>query len=408
MFNMKIMAKKRVLMLAPHSFPVFGAEAIVNINLLRVLAQSGEFEIDLISRKVSWSFYPSASFESYGFSLSSFNVVEISDGFSLKNLLLLIRSLFHFGIVYWECPWAEAALIKAKENIQNHNYDYLVTKNNPSFLLGWYLKKKYGLKWVASWNDPFPFSKYPPPYNKGVTHRRLMVDQLIIRKMRCADVHVFPCDRLSGYMQGYLQVDAERCVTVAHVSSFHFVDRQMPSEATLRMIHSGNLLPPRDASVLLQALSTVRNMNPDFSIHLTLVGKMPLTIETMIRQHGLEGCVEVMDLVEYKKSLEMMSDYDLAIIVEAPVKEGIFLPTKVGEYVNMGIPVLAISPEIGTLNDLYNQKVIGYFAPVNNVDSIAKEICKVYYDFVGKNLKTSQAEIPFSNPAYVIEQYKKF
>lgn len=401
-------ARKRILILAPHSFPVFGAEAIVNINLLRVLAQSGEFEIDLISKTPSRSVYPSASFESYGFSLNSISVVEINNGISLKNLLLFIRSLFHFRIVYWGGLWAEAALNKAKENIQNQDYDYLVTKNNPSFLLGWYLKKKYGLKWVASWNDPFPFSKSPSPHNKEKTRRRTIVDWVIVRRMRCADVHVFPCDRLSRYMQGYLKIGAEKCVTVAHVSSFHIAGRRTTSGAALRMIHSGKLLPPRDASALLQALSTVHNMNPDFSIHLTLVGKKPLTIETMVRQHGLEGYVEVMEPVEYKKSLEMMSDYDVAVIVEAPVKEGIFLPTKVGEYVNMGIPILAISPEVGTLNDLYNQKVIGYFAPVNNVDSIAKEICKIYYDFVGKNLKTSRAEIPFSNPAYVIEQYKKF
>ena len=42
---------KKILMIAPASYPVNGAEAIVNIKLLKALSDSGEFEIDLISKK---------------------------------------------------------------------------------------------------------------------------------------------------------------------------------------------------------------------------------------------------------------------------------------------------------------------------------------------------------------------
>ena len=126
----------------------------------------------------------------------------------------------------------------------------------------------------------------------------------------------------------------------------------------------------------------------------------------MIEQYGLKDYVKVIPSIEYKKSLEMMADYDVAVIMEAPVKEGIFLPTKVGEYVNMGIPVFAISPDVGTLNDLFQHQVIGYFASVNSVDRIEEEICKIYRDFKWNDLKMSRAEIPYSNPSYIIEQYK--
>ena len=43
----------------------------------------------------------------------------------------------------------------------------MITKNYPSELLGYYLKKKYNIKWVATWNDPFPHEKYPHPYGNG-------------------------------------------------------------------------------------------------------------------------------------------------------------------------------------------------------------------------------------------------
>lgn len=394
--------KKRILMIAPHSFPVTDPEAIVNINLLRVLSLSGEFEIDLISRLRSLN-YPSYSLDCYGVQLESTKVIEADDRMKIKNLLKLFQSLFHFGIIIRGYSWATEALKVAEEKIQTKEYDYVLTKNSPSLLLGWYIKKKYGIKWVASWNDPYPPSKYPFPYSIG--YSSALIDKLLIRKMQFADVHVFPCGRLSRYMQSYLKIDLERCMTMAHTSSFHYDRRRRQPDGILRLIHSGRLLAPRDSHSLLQGLSTVINMNPDFKIRLTMVGSLTPSINETIRFYNLEKCVDLIPPIEYRKSLQLMSDYDVAVIVEAPVKEGIFLPTKVGDYVNMGIPVLAVSPEVGTINDLYKQEVVGYFASVNNPDMIAEEICNIYKDFLNNDLKTSRAEIPYSNPSYIIEQY---
>ncbi len=397
--------KKRILMLAPHSFPVTGAEAIVNINLLRVLTQSGEFEIDLISRK-RYTIYPSASLDSYGVTLKSINIIKTNRILSIQTIWLLVRAFFHFGFISRECLWAEKAMNITEKKVLTNEYDYVLTKNNPSFLLGWYLKKKYGLKWVASWNDPFPFSKNPFPYSNRIVCRRWLVERRIIKMMQSADVHIFPCDRLKRYMQGYLKVDEEKCLTVAHVCSFSVPRKQKTSDGILRMIHSGNLFSPRNPDLFLRALASVLNKNPDFKIHLTLLGRLQPDIDKMIEQYGLKDYVKVIPSIEYKKCLQLMADYDVAVIVEAPVKEGIFLPTKVGEYVNMGIPVFAISPDVGTLNDLFQQQVIGYFASVNSVDRIEEEICKIYRDFERNDLKMSRAEIPYSNPSYIIEQYK--
>ena len=397
--------KKRILMLAPHSFPVTGAEAIVNINLLRVLTQSGEFEIDLISRK-RYTIYPSASLDSYGVTLKSINVIKTNRILSIQTIWLLVRAFFHFGFISRECLWAEKAMNITEEKVLANDYDYVVTKNSPSFLLGWYLKKKYGLKWVASWNDPLPVSKYPFPYGNGLEFKEGIVGRRIIQMMQCADIHIFPCDRLRRYMQSYLKVDDDKCLTVAHVCSYNMVRRQTTHGDTLRMIHAGNLLWPRDPNFFLQALAAVLKKYPELKIHLTIVGKLPSALDKMIEQYGLKDYVKVIPSIEYKKSLEMMADYDVAVIMEAPVKEGIFLPTKVGEYVNMGIPVFAISPDVGTLNDLFQHQVIGYFASVNSVDRIEEEICKIYRDFKWNDLKMSRAEIPYSNPSYIIEQYK--
>ena len=54
---------KRVLFIAPKSYPVTGAEEIVNIKLLMTMSESGQFQIDLISKKEKDRDYPSRKIE---------------------------------------------------------------------------------------------------------------------------------------------------------------------------------------------------------------------------------------------------------------------------------------------------------------------------------------------------------
>lgn len=398
---------KRILMIAPGAYPVIRAEAIVNINLLRILTESGEFEIDLISRRLNHPLYPSDNLAHYGVRLNSLSIVEFKGCSNLSILWFLIKSFFVFGVCFRSCHWAAKALKVVEQKVKANHYDYVLTKATPSFILGWYLKKKYGLKWVASWNDPYPISKFPFPYGKGNSHKGSYLDRAIINKMRLADNHIFPSERLMHYMQYYLKVDENKCIIIAHVSVYHSMERHRKPDGTLRMIHLGNLLPPRDPDLFLQALAEVKKKSPNYIIHFTLLGKLEPKVRKIIKQYGLTECVNVCNPVEYRKSLELISNYDVAIIIEAPVNEGIFLPTKVGDYLNMGMPIFSVSPETGVLNDLYKNKVIGYFAPVDKMESIVEEIHKIYGDFLHNSLMKSCAGIPYSDPSYIVEQYKR-
>ena len=50
------MKNKHILMIAPASIPVTGAEAICNVKLLKVLSENG-YVIDLISKKMKYTHY---------------------------------------------------------------------------------------------------------------------------------------------------------------------------------------------------------------------------------------------------------------------------------------------------------------------------------------------------------------
>ena len=70
---------KRILFVTTSCFPVRGAECIVNARLLSVLSESGQFKIDLVTKKSKWQNYPSDSLQEYGIQLESLEMVEVDN-----------------------------------------------------------------------------------------------------------------------------------------------------------------------------------------------------------------------------------------------------------------------------------------------------------------------------------------
>ena len=161
---------KKVLFIAPASYPVHGAESIVNMKLLNALFDSNQFDIDLISRDETHYNYLSPPLEEYGLKCYHKTIRVDNKITDIKVIWQNLMAWLKFGIWFPDVIGL-TRVREAERLVKKNNYDYVVTKNPPSFLIGYYLKKMYGIKWVASWNDPYPRTKYPEPYGKGTLMR---------------------------------------------------------------------------------------------------------------------------------------------------------------------------------------------------------------------------------------------
>jgi len=403
----------KILLLAPRCYPVDGAEAIVNIKLLRALCEDGEFEIDLISRKNLSSIYPSDTLGSYGVNLHNVHLIENHGGFTLKVLYETILSAFIFKIAFPGCHWAVRALPIIKEWLKENHYDFVLTKSSPSFILGAYLKMKMGLKWVASWNDPYPESFYPSPYGKGKFHKPTFIESLQIRAMREADYHIFPSSALQNHMQAYLNIPTSICQIAPHVvfetNTLYLPARNINNTNVLRIIHSGNLAYPRNPLPFISAFYRLIKTSPKGSVHLTILGKIEEKDKNYIESiTELDSYIDIVPAVEYKKSLELLAKHDMACIIEADCGEGggVFLPTKVTDFMQIEKPIFAISPKGGVLEELYKEKSIGYFSDIHNEESIYKELVSILYDFQNGSLRKSHIPNSF-RPNSIVNTYKQ-
>lgn len=393
---------KKILMIAPASYPVFGAEAIVNIKLLKALTNNTGFEIDLISKKSKWSDYPSDNISELGVKVNSINIIEVDNNISLKTIILHLKSLFFFKSVFRGCHWAIESLNIIKKLVSIRNYEYVLTKNAPSFLLGNYLKQKFGIKWIATWNDPYPTIKYPFPYGKGRDAKMGLLDNLQLKVMKNADMHIFPNDRLRRFMLSYMNIPLERTIVIPHVVNNNENHLSTPNKnQTLRFIHSGNILPPRSPKTLIEAIDQIEEKILS-DIRISIIG---VTRRCDFENSGnIEKAFELLPPVSYSESLKILKDYNIAIIIESPCDEGIFLPTKVSDFLQAGIPIWAISPRTGVLNDLYRNGNIPYFSDVEDIESIKKTLEKIYTDFKSNSICQNKIPPAFTEEA-IIAQY---
>lgn len=397
-------------MIAPASFPITGAEAICNVKLIKVLSENG-YKIDVVSKKMKYQHYPETNFEELNIHINSLHYVEVDNKLTTKTIWEHFCCLFKFHTVFKGSHWAFCALNTIDELCKKNKYDAVLTKNSPSELLGYYVQKKYGVKWIASWNDPYPTIKYPSPYGQGINGKLPLLEVPIIKIMEQASFHVFPNDRLKNYMLKYLVIAKERTRVIPHIvipSEYHKSSEetlQEPSNKTLKIIHMGNLLPPRNANNLLKAFTAYLEQYPNAAISLTFMGQNPADIKKYISEHKLEDKVFVLPPVKYKESQKVLAEYDILLIVEADCEEGIFLPTKVSEAIQLGIPIFSISPAIGVLHDLYQSKVISYFS-TDKVGSIKDTLSELCRDFYRNQIKASAKEKNFS-PEYVLKIYNE-
>ena len=395
------MKNKHILVIAPASIPITGAEAICNVKLLRVLSENG-YKIDLISKRMKYTHYPETNLAELGLNLNSVNTIEVDNKISLKVIWQHLCCLFIFGTVFKGAHWAYCVLKVAKELCKKNQYDAIITKNSPSELLGYYFKKKNGIKWIATWNDPYPTKKYPKPYGNGVNAKLFILERPLLKKMEEADYHIFPNQRIRDYMRSYLNIPSEKTRIIPHV----VIPREhidTPHE-NLKIVHLGNVLPPRDATPFLRALSEFIKNKQDAKIEIAFIGQTPQSIKDYIKTTHLEKYVKVFPPVKYEESQEILETYDIQLIVEAPCEEGIFLPTKVSDSMQLGKPIFTISPSVGVLNDLYKKGHISYFSSVKDEKDILATLEQVYNDFTNGKLKTFSLEKSYS-PQTIFQQY---
>ena len=269
-----------------------------------------------------------------------------------------------------------------KNSTAKFKYDVIISRAIPDYahFAALLVHRQTRIPWIANWNDPTPNHKFPPPYGKGpfspLTPNLNKWYQAICKHCLW---HTFPSERLREYMCSYLpgQIKLKSSV-IPHVAMEKFSIAPVSHDG-FSICYAGSVLPPREVTVFFEGIKRFKKLldNADSFCVRFLVDKPEIVAESA-KTMGVEDVIKIEATVPYSQMPKALAKSDVFVIIEAPLKEGIFMPSKIVDYVQIGRPILALTPVVGTITDIFSKHGGGIAVDCQSPDAVAQALQTLY------------------------------
>lgn len=246
------------------------------------------------------------------------------------------------------------------------------------------LAKTLRAHWIANWNDPYPTQRYPAPYGGGLSARLGFWGNGLLEEIaKHAAWHTFPCERLRDYMLSYFPSSIrDRTSIVPHIAQGNGTGcaPKPVGSGGMRIVFAGKLLPPRRVDLFAAGLRLFvqrEGLSPN-DVCIEFMGLVSSDLTRTLDNCQVSEYCKLLGSVPYHIAVAEVSRADVGLLLEADCAEGVFLPSKLADYVQCGRPVLAVGPRVGTVRDLITQHGGGIAASSRSAEEIAAALTKMY------------------------------
>ena len=285
--------------------------------------------------------------------------------------------------------WAVPAFETIKRLLSKTKYDLILSRAIPDsgHLPAMMIHQKTGIPWIANWNDAQPWNMMPPPYGQGRQSKMLLREIIYYKKIiKSCSWHTFPCERLRKYMISYLPEIAQKSSIIPHIALSDNCNEAIQHQG-FSLCYAGSLRN-RSPEILLEGFKRfVERRNDLNSLSLRFLADPADEVIRITKEKGLEKFVSIEDTQPYEKMPDVLATADVLVIIEAPLDEGIFLPAKFVDYVQTGRPILALSPVVGTLNDILTNHGGGLVVDSQAPEAVAHAIDILYSHWIKGTLR---------------------
>lgn len=171
----------------------------------------------------------------------------------------------------------------------------------------------------------------------------------------------------------------QKTITIPHIGlcqKFWPLSVQRTNDCKLKLLHSGNLSVERNPETTFQALRYV--IDSGFTnLEFHIMGHINDYTSQLIKKYSLQDYVKCIGSFSYMEALSKMQTYDILVLLEAKLEKGIFFASKFTDYLQTGLPILAISPANGFAVDMLLNQEGEFLADNQSVDSIVASLNKI-------------------------------
>jgi glycosyltransferase involved in cell wall biosynthesis len=376
----------RVLCFSPLFPPSANSEAFCSAKMvLALLARGLDVEVIRLAQigKQTAADY-SEQWRSLGCRTRSVETLE-----GRRTLILLPLALKYRTIS--GLRWIHGSIRTARQLHKATPFNVVYSRSMPwiAHVAGFWAARILGVPWIANINDPWDVHHFPEArdFQKRDLHRK-DADVWLRRTMSKADLVTFPCERLSQYTQ----IAAPRDGPIAILPHIGAESEASPSTKEFHLVHAGKVgtgeITGRSCESLLRALAMLVAECPEARsvTRLTFVGREDPDVTQLAGELGISSLVHSVGRVSYDQSLGYIRQAMVCVLIEADMKNGIYLPSKLSDYVCAGVPVLALSPREGTVADLASNAGI-LVVPPNDVAQIYQALLLLFRAYSAGSLK---------------------
>lgn len=379
--------------------PYLFSENLCNGKLAMALIENG-IQIDAISRVDEGPSYEAEWSTPWNILQPTAHIIKYETGNKFQQIADVLYSGTIMGRNYIPgIRWVRRAYKKAIDLMNVHNYDAVLTRspNDMAHLVGYMLKKKTGCLWVANWNDPAD-PIWPGQYKHDYTSAQQKKKMAYTAKLlMTADINTFPSDTLRRHFtEWFPKLKNKRTDVLPHIGLIQSIwpkGENNPTNGIIRLLHSGNLSAERNPETTFQALrQLIDEGETDFEFH--IMGNVNDYTKDLINKYNINKYVKFIGSFPYIQALKKMQAYDALVLLEAKLDKGIFFASKFTDYLQTGLPILAISPTSGFAVDKLSGKKGEYLADNQNSSSIYYTMKQLFSDLHSNaRLETSSAEL---------------
>ena len=295
--------------------------------------------------------------------------------------------------------WNSYAYKRVVEIIKSEKIDLIITTGPPhsTHLIGLKLKKKFGVKWLADFRDP-----WTEVYYNKLMYRTASADA----KDKNLELKVIVnADHVLTVGPGMQKLLASKLST-DFASKFSFIYNGYDAEkfqnlssnkdeSYFLICHLGVLSDNQPVSSLIEALVNLnekKQLPADRKLKIRLVGKVSPNIVNEFKKHASIYELDLIEYVSHTEAIQFMLNADLLLNSLAETDQSALLISgKLMEYIAAKKPVLCLGNESGDAAALLNSTGVGKVIDRKNVNVIEDFLKSIFaYEFIVPNADINQ------------------
>lgn len=271
--------------------------------------------------------------------------------------------------------WMPAALRAARQALQSAPADLIVSFAPPwtDHLIGLRLQQETGLPWVAHFSDPWADSPYLPGGSAARQRAAAWEEQVIAGAARVVFVTRHTRDRVMAKYPRAWAAKADVVPQAFEAAPGPGAPSQLDRKRPMRVIYTGRFYDGiRTPLALLDALARVHGESPlSGRLELEFIGADMTAYAARAARLGLGSLVSFAGRLSPTDARARAATADVLLVIDAPASDGgLFLPSKLVEYLPLRRPVLGLTPAGGPSDELIRELGYQTVAP-DDVDAIA-------------------------------------